>query len=166
MLQMLKRFSSLVLVFMVAGSIFAGAAQLRSEHICNVPGMEMMPGMTVSSGEMSDMQMSVMDMSDMESMHDMDMSGIETMPCCEDQAGATTEEQSRTGECCVTIPQEPGSTGTTVNLRSPSFNIAITHPAVTQPPVFVPKPGTRPYVTQLYLPNLQASYIRNLSFLI
>lgn len=144
MSQMLKRFSSLVLVFMIAGTVFAGSARLRSEHICKMAGMEM---------------------SDMKSMPDMDMSAMETMPCCKDQAGATTEEQSSMVECCVTIPQEPGSTGITFNQRSPSFSIAIIHSAVTQP-VFLPKPGTRPYVTYLFLPNLQASYIRNLSFLI
>ena len=144
MAQMLKRFSSLVLVFMIAGSVFAGSARLRSEHICKMAGMEI---------------------SDMKSMPDMDMSGMETMPCCKDQVAATTEAQSSMRNCCVTIPQEPGSTRITFNLRSPSFSVAIIHSAVTQP-VFLPRPGTRPYVTYLFLPSLQATYIRNLFFLI
>ena len=69
-------------------------------------------------------------------------------------------------QCCVTIPQEPGSSGTTFNLRSPSFSIAVIHPAIVQSPITLPKPYERPYSTQVFLPNLQATYIRNLSFLI
>ena len=111
--------------------------------------------------------MSGMEMSDMEMMPGMDMAGMEAMPCCKKgQVGVATEVSSSMGVCCVTLSQEPSSTGTTFTPRSPSLSIAITHPAVTQPPVFLPKPGTRPYVTQFFLPNLQAIYIRNLYFLI
>src|SRR5581483_374873 len=141
-----KRFSSLVLVLAVGGSVFAGTARLSAEHVCTMSGMEMMPNMETMPGKMADMK---------------------TMPCCKkNQAEAATEEPSNVGQCCVTIPQEPSSTATTINLRSPSFSIAITHPAVMQPTLSLPKPGTRPHVTQVFLPNLQASYVRNLSFLI
>ena len=170
---MLKRFSSLILVLVVGGSVFAGTARLRSEHVCAMSGMEMMPNMETMPGmkmsgmeNMAGMDMPDMEMSDMEEMSGMDMSGMETMPCCQkNQAEATTEEPTNMGECCVTIPQEPGSTATTIN-RSSSFSIAITLPAVLQPALSLPKPATRPHVTQLFLPNLQDSYVRNLSFLI
>jgi hypothetical protein len=42
---MVKRLSSLALVFLVAGSVFAGAARVRDEHVCALAGTEMMPGM-------------------------------------------------------------------------------------------------------------------------
>jgi hypothetical protein len=125
-------------------------------------GMEM-PGVLVSSMKtmpgMTDVEMCEMEMSP-----GMDMA---TSPCDgRHPSEVATEDLSDLAMCCVTIPQEPGSTGTTFNLRSPSFSIAVTSHAVMQPPVLVPKPGTRPYVTQFFVPNLQASYIRNLSFLI
>ncbi len=159
---MLKRFSSLVLVLAVGGSVFAGTARLSAEHVCTMSGMEMMPNMETMPGKMAGMEnMAGMDMPDTQ------MSDMKTMPCCKkNQAEAATEEPSNVGQCCVTIPQEPSSTATTINLRSPSFSIAITHPAVMQPTLSLPKPGTRPHVTQVFLPNLQASYVRNLSFLI
>ena len=97
----------------------------------------------------------------------MEMPGMETMPCCKEHASPFVLSESNSSEqCCFTIPQETGSRGTTFNLRSPSFSIAVTHPAVVQPPLPALKPYERAYSTQVYLPNLQATYIRNLSFLI
>ena len=97
----------------------------------------------------------------------MEMPGMETMPCCKGHESPIVLSESNSSEqCCVTLPQETGSRGTTFNLRSPSFNIAVIHPAAVQSPITLPLPYERAYSTQVYLPNLQASYIRNLSFLI
>jgi len=98
-------------------------------------------------------------------MADMDnMPGIDTMPCCKEQAGAATAETDM-GMCCVTIPKEPGSSGTTFKLQPPSFSVAVIHPAIVQSALILPKPYERP-ATEVFLPNLQAIYIRNLSLLI
>jgi hypothetical protein len=123
-------------------------------------GMEMMAGME----NMPDMEA----MPDMETMPGMEMTpGMENMPCCkEDTTQSVVSESGSAPDCCVTIPQETGSSGTTFNLRSPSFSIAVIHPAIVQSPITPPKPYERPYSTQIFLPNLQATYIRNLSFLI
>ncbi len=165
---MLKRFSSLILALMLGGSVLAGTARLHDEHVCKMAGVELMsagiktmPGMETMAG---------MDetMPDMENMPGMEMMpGMETMPCCQkDEAESAVSESGLAGDCCVTIPQEPGSTGTTFNLRSPSFSIAVIHPAVVQSPLPTPKPYECSYSTEAFLPNLQASYIRNLSLLI
>jgi hypothetical protein len=134
-LTMLKRFSSLSLALVIGGSVLAGAAQPRDEHICRMAGMEGMPGM-------------------------------ETMPCCKKNQSASVDSESSVPEqCCINTQQETGSSGTTFNLRSPSFSVAI-HPAVIQSPLTAPKPYENTSSTEVFLPNLQASYIRNLSILI
>jgi hypothetical protein len=133
-LSMLKRFSSLILALLIGSSVLAGTARLHDEHVCQMGGMEAMPGM-------------------------------ETMPCCKESAAVESESGSPE-QCCINIPQETGSRGATFNLRPPSFSIAIIHPAVVQSPLTVPKPYECSYSTQVFLPNLQASYIRNLSILI
>ena len=135
-LTMLKRFSSLILALLLGGSVLAGTAQLRDEHVCQMAGMEAMPGMA-------------------------------TMPCCKkNQSASVDSEAGAPGECCVNIPQETGSSGTTFNLRPPSFSVAVIHPAVVQSPPAPPKPYECSFSTKVFLPNLQASYIRNLSLLI
>ena len=93
------------------------------------------------------------------------MPGMETMPCCKKHESVGSDSGSRE-QCCVTIPQETGSSGTTFNVRPPSFSIAVIHPAIVQSPLAVPKPYECSYSTAVFLPNLQASYIRNHSFLI
>jgi hypothetical protein len=133
---MLRRFSSLILALMLGGSVLAGTARLHKEHVCEMAGMEMMPGM-------------------------------DTMPCCKkDAAQLVANETNSSEQCCVTIPQETGSSGTAFKLRPPSFSIAVIHPAVAQSPLPAPKPYACPYSTQVFSPDLQASYIRNLSLLI
>jgi len=93
--------------------------------------------------------------------------GMETMPCCKKSERASVESESgRREECCVTIPQGPGSSGTTFKLRPPSSGIAVSHPAVVQSPLVSPKPYQCSHATEVFLPNLQASYIRNLALLI
>ena len=134
-LAMLKRFSSLILALMLGGSVLAGTAQLHTEHVCEMAGMEMMPGM-------------------------------ETMPCCKAHEGQSVANTSPSEQCCFTIPQETGSSGTTFNLQAPSSSIAVIHPALLQSPLPELKPYECSYSTAVFLPNLQASYIRNHSFLI
>jgi hypothetical protein len=151
---MLKRFSSLILALMLGGSVLAGAARLQDEHVCKMARMETMSGMEMTSG--------------METLPGMEMTrGMETMSCCKKHTTQSLVSDPGSGEeCCVNIPQEPGSSGTTFTLRAPSFSIAVIHPAIVQSPITLPKPYERPYSTQIFLPNLQATYIRNLSFLI
>lgn len=135
-LTMLKRFSSLILALVIGGSVFAGTARVEDEHVCEMAGMEAMAGM-------------------------------ETMPCCKKNQNAAVESESGTPEqCCVAIPPETGSRGTTFNLRAPSFSIAVIHPAVAGSPLALPKPYECFYSPHVFLPNLQASYIRNHSILI
>lgn len=193
---MFKRISSLILVLTVGSSVFAGTVRLQAEHVCKMTGMPMVPNMEhvggmrmstareISGAESPDMEemspmescgmenmshseMSDRDTPDMDSMPGMDMADMETMPCCwKDQIEAATEMSGNSGLCCVTVPQEPGSTATTVSPRFSSYSIVITHPAVMQLPLSLPKPSGRPPVRQLFLPNLQATYVRNLAFLI
>jgi hypothetical protein len=133
---MLKRFSSLVLALMLGGSLLAGTARLHKKHVCEMAGVEMMPGM-------------------------------DTMSCCKkDATQAVTNETNSSEQCCVTIPQETASSGTTFKLRPPFFSIAVTHPAVAQPPLAALKVYEYSYSPDVFLPNLQATYIRNLSLLI
>ncbi len=133
---MLKRFSSLILALMLGGSVLAGTARLHDGHVCQIVGMEAMPGM-------------------------------ETMPCCKkDETPPVVSESSSLEQCCVTVPQETGSSGTTFNLRPPAFSIAVIHPAVLQSPIAALKTYQCSHSSSVFLPNLQASYIRNLSLLI
>ena len=133
---MLKQFSSLILALVIGGSVLAGTARLQDKHVCQIAGTERMPGM-------------------------------ETMPCCEKhETQSVSSESGSSGQCCVNIPQETGSRGTTFNLRPPSSSVAVIHPAVVQSPLAAPKPYECHYSAQVFLPNLQASYLRNLSFLI
>ena len=133
---MLKRFSSLVLVLVVGGSVMAGMARVSSEHVCKMAGMEMMDCM-------------------------------ETMPDCEEeQAKDPNLEREDMVDCCIAVPQAPGSSGTTFKLSPPSFSVAVVHPAIAQSPLMLPKRFECPYSNEVFLPNLQATYIRNLSLLI
>ena len=135
-LSMLKRFSSLILALLLGSSVLAGAARPLDEHVCKMAGTEATPSMA-------------------------------TMPCCKKNQGASVEGESGSPEqCCVNIPPQTSSRGTTFNLRAPSFSVAVIHPAVVQSPLAAPKPYECSYSTAGFLPNLQASYIRNLSLLI
>ena len=135
-IRMLKRFSSLILALVIGGSVMAATARLQDEHVCQMAGMEA----TAGSG---------------------------TMPCCKKNPSASVDSESGSSEqCCISIPQETGSSGTTFNLRPPSFSVAVVHPAVLQSPLAKPKPYECSHSTKVFLPNLQASYIRNLSLLI
>ena len=133
---MLKRFSSLILALMIGGSVMAGTTRLHDEHVCQLGGMA--------------------------AMHDM-----EAMPCCQRHATqAVSTESGSPGPCCVNIPQEARSSGTAFKLRPPAFSIAVIHPAVMQSLTAAPKLYEWSYSPEVFVPNLQASYIRNLSLLI
>ena len=133
---MLKRFSSLILALVIGGSVMAGTTRLKDEHVCQMAGME-------------------------------GMSGMETMPCCKkNQSASVDSESGSTEQCCVAIPPETSSRGTTFNLCPPSFSVAVIHPSAAQSPLAAPKPYECSHSTEVFLPNLQASYLRNLSFLI
>jgi hypothetical protein len=133
---MLKRLSSLILALVIGSSVLAGTARLHDEHVCRMAGMEMMTGM-------------------------------ETMPCCKKhKAQSVSSGSDSPGQCCVVIPQETGSSGTTFNPRPPSFSIVVVHPAIAQSPLTAPGPYECSHSTEVFLPNLQASYIRNLALLI
>ena len=156
---MLKRFSSLILALVIGSSVLAGTARPSNEHVCKMAGMGMIPAI-------ERMDHGTMDHGTMD--HDMEtMPGMETMPCCKKHATqSVSSESGSSGQCCVNIPQENGSSRTTFNLRPPSFSVAIIHPAILQSPLAAPKPYECSYSTEVFLPNLQASYIRNLSILI
>lgn len=89
--------------------------------------------------------------------------GVETTPCCKEHESRLIFADARPA-CCFTTPQETASRGTTFNLRSPSFNIAVVHPAVLQSPPRLPKIYSSSYSS--VLPDQQHSYVRNLSLLI
>lgn len=131
-----------------------------------MPGMKMTPDMHMDHvmEAMPGMEMTP----DMHMDHDMEaMPGAEPMPCCKKHTTQRVVSEPGFGEqCCVNIPQEPGSSGTPFNLRSPSFSIDVIHPAIVQSPIILPKPYECSYSPQVFLPNLQSSYIRNLSLLI
>ncbi len=140
---------------MMAGMQMPAASPSLSHSHEMMPGMEMptaSPSLSHSHEMMAGMEM---------------RPGMETMPCCMKHGAQSVSSQSGSQEpCCVNIPQETGSSGTTFNLRPPSFSVAVIHPAIVQPPITAPKPYECSYSTEVFLPNLQASYLRNLSFLI
>ena len=96
----------------------------------------------------------------------MDMApAIEATPCCKEHESLFILSEYRSSEqCCFTTPQETGSRGTTFNLSAPYFSIAVNHPAVEHSSLPVLKAHQSSY--SQVLPNLQDSYIRNLSLLI
>ena len=135
-LAMLKRFSSLILALLIGSSVLAGTARLQDEHVCQMEGMEA-------------------------------MLDVEAMPCCKRNQSASVDSESGSQEqCCVNIPPETSSRGTAFNLRAPTFSITVIHPAIVQSPLAATKRTECSCSPQVFLPNLQASYIRNLSILI
>lgn len=127
--------------------MLAGTVRPSDEHVCKMAGMEMMTAMQMPTASPSSSQshemMPGMEMPTAspslshshEMMPGMEMTaGMETMPCCMKQGAQSVSSQSGSEkECCVNIPQETGSSGTTFILRLPSFNVAVIHPAIVQP---------------------------------
>ena len=156
---MLKRFSSLILALVIGGSVLAGTVRPSNEHVCNM-GMELTPVMEMPN-----------DLPSLRPSHEilrgMEIPDIETMPCCKKHATqAVSSEPGSPGPCCLNIPQEARSSGTAFKLRPPAFSIAVIHPAVMQSLTAAPKLYEWSYSPEVFVPNLQASYIRNLSLLI
>ena len=183
---MLKRFSSLILALVIGGSVLAGTVRPSDEHVCKMAGMEMMTGMQMPPASPSLSHSHEM-MAGGETMpavhmppaspslshsHEMMpgmkmMPGMETMPCCmKHRAQSVSSQSGSQGQCCVNIPQETGSSGTKFSLRPPAFSVALNHPATVHRTITAPKPYEWFYSTEVFLPNLQSSYLRNLSFLI
>jgi hypothetical protein len=97
----------------------------------------------------------------------MEMPGIGMMPCCKKHEIQSVSGESGSPErCCFITPQETRSRGATLNLNAPSFSIATIHPAILQSPLPAPKPYECSYSSAVFLPNHQASYLRNQTFLI
>ena len=103
-LAMLKRLSSLALVLLLGGSMFAGAVQVRDENVCAMTRMEMMPSM----GTMP--------------------------CCHEERVWPVVIESKSQEQCCVAVPREPGPKVTEFNLRPPAVSIVVLHPAALQSP--------------------------------
>ena len=74
-LAMLKRFSSLILALVIGGSVLAGTARLHDEHVCQMAGMEAMPGMETMPC------------------------------CKKDETQSVVSESGSSEQCCVTIPR-------------------------------------------------------------
>lgn len=90
---------------------------------------------------------------------------VEITPNCkEHESRFVLSEPAPSKQCCFTSPQETGSRGTTFNLSARYFSIAISHPAADRSSLPVLKAHRSSY--SQVLPNLQDSYIRNLSLLI
>jgi hypothetical protein len=89
------------------------------------------------------------------------IAGTETMPCCHEELSIESRSPK---ECCVAVPRERGSKGTTFNPRPPTLGFAASHPSAAQAPL--PELKTCESWSSVFIPNFQASYIRNLSLLI
>lgn len=97
---------------------------------------------------------------------EMDMApAIETTPCCEEHESLIVLSPSRSWEqCCFTTPKETGVRETAFNLSARFFSIAVTYPEVVDSSLTQLTPHRSSY--SQVLPDLQHSYIRNLSLLI
>ena len=90
---------------------------------------------------------------------------IEITPWCEEHEGLFVLRESRSSDqCCFTGPQETGIRETAFNLNASYFSIAVTHQEVEHLSLTPLTPYRSSYSP--VLPDLQHSYIRNLSLLI
>ena len=90
---------------------------------------------------------------------------IETTPCCKEHESLFIQSQFRSSEqCCFTTPKETGFRETAFNLSARFFSIAVTYPEVEQSSLTLLTPHRSSY--SQVLPDLQHTYIRNLSLLI
>ena len=99
--------------------------------------------------------------------HGCGMAGMEMMDCCQKarmQGDAPATIAARL--CCAIDCQEPGPTGAQFTLRLPDFGVTPLPPAVMHSPAALPIALERPFSTKIHSPDLQSSYIRNLSLLI
>ena len=90
---------------------------------------------------------------------------IETTSCSKDHESLFVLSQFRSSEqCCFTTPKEDGFRETTFNVSARFFSIAVTYPEVEHSSLTLLTPYRSSY-SQVF-PDLQHSYIRNLSLLI
>jgi hypothetical protein len=133
---MLNRFTSIVLALVFVGSVTAGTRQALGTHVCPMAGIEMVDGMG-------------------------------KLPSCNREQGeAAIADSGDLGLCCFTIPTAPGSTETRFGLSPHSFSSAAVHPTIVQFPLAMLRLYECRDFTGVFIPNFQASYLRNLSFLI
>lgn len=99
-------------------------------------------------------------------MADMDIApAIETTPGCKEHESLFILSQFRSSEqCCFTTPKETGFRETAFNLSARFFSTAVTYPEVEHSSLTLLTPYRSSYSP--VLPDLQHSYIRNLSLLI
>ena len=90
---------------------------------------------------------------------------IETTACSKEHESLLIPGQVRSSEqCCFTTPKETGIRETAFNLNARFFSIAVTYPEVEHSSLTLLTPY-RSFYSQV-VPDLQHSYIRNLSLLI
>lgn len=90
---------------------------------------------------------------------------IETTSCSKEHERLFILSQFRSSEqCCFTTPKETGIRETAFNLNASYFSIAVTHQEVEHSSLTPLTPYRSSYSP--VLPDLQHSYIRNLSLLI
>ena len=90
---------------------------------------------------------------------------IETTPCPKEHQRLFILNQFRSSEqCCFTTPKETGVRESAFNLSARFFSIAVTYPEVEHSSLTLLTPFRSSY--SQVLPDLQHSYIRNLSLLI
>ena len=90
---------------------------------------------------------------------------IETTSCSKEHESVFILSQFRSSEqCCFTTPKETGFRETAFNLSARFFSIAVTYPQVEHTSLALLTPYRSVY--SQVLPDLQHSYIRNLSLLI
>jgi hypothetical protein len=130
---MLKRLSSLILALLLGGTTLAGTATRHGEHLCEMAGTGMDPG-------------------------------VETTPCCTKHETGLVLSESRSSECCFTNTPENGVRETAFNVNARHFSIAVSHPETEHSSTTLVRPFRSSY--EQVLPDLQHSYLRNLSFLI
>ena len=90
---------------------------------------------------------------------------IETTSCSKEHESLfVLSEYGSSEQCCFTTPKETGFRETAFNLNASYFSIAVTHPEVDHSSLTTLTPYRSSY--SQVLPDLQHSYIRNLSLLI
>jgi hypothetical protein len=90
---------------------------------------------------------------------------IETTPCCKEYESLFVLSEFRFSEqCCFTTPKETGFRETAFNLSARFFSIAVTYSEVEHSSLTLLTPYRSSY--SQVLPDLQHSYIRDLSLLI
>jgi hypothetical protein len=94
--------------------------------------------------------------------------GMQEMECCKSahESCHQVESSADTLLCCASDTDEPGQTATTFTLRLPASDGAALNEAMIEPPMKMVNLWERGGATVNYLPNLQSSYIHNLSLLI